>query len=34
MVIICRDMGCFMLAPVSKENVMGDIQYKSDFLSE
>ena len=31
MVIICRDIGCFMLALVYLENVMGDIQYKMWF---
>ena len=31
MVIICRDIGCFMLALVYLENVMGDIQYKVWF---
>ena len=34
MVIICRDIVCFMLALFYLENLMGDIQYKSDFLSE
>ena len=34
MVIICRDIGCFKLALVYLENLMGDIQYKCDFLSE
>ena len=28
MVIICRDIGYFMLALVYLENLMGDIQYK------
>ena len=28
MVIICRDIGCFMLALFYLENLMGDIQYK------
>ena len=31
MVIICRDIGCFMLALVYLENLMGDIQYKVWF---
>ena len=31
MVIICRDIGCFMLALVYLENLMGDIQYKMWF---
>ena len=31
MVIICSDIGCFMLALVYLENVMGDIQYKMWF---
>ena len=31
MVIICRDIRCFMLALVYLENVMGDIQYKMWF---
>ena len=31
MVIICRDMGCFMLALFYLENVMGVIQYKIWF---
>ena len=31
MVIICRDIGCFMLALFYLENVMGDIQYKLWF---
>ena len=31
MVIICRDIGCFMLALVYLENVMGDMQYKMWF---
>ena len=31
MVIICRDIGCFMLALFYLENVMGDIQYKMWF---
>ena len=31
MVIICRDIGCFMLALFYLENVMGDIQYKIWF---
>ena len=28
MVIICKDMGCFMLALFYLENLMGDFQYK------
>ena len=31
MVIICRDIGCFMLALFYLENVMGDMQYKMWF---
>ena len=31
MVIICRDIGCFMLALVYLENLMGDMQYKMWF---
>ena len=31
MVIICRDIWCFMLALVYLENLMGDIQYKMWF---
>ena len=31
MVIICRDIGCFMLALVYLENLMGDMQYKVWF---
>ena len=31
MVNICRDIGCFMLALVYLENVMGDMQYKMWF---
>ena len=31
MVIICRDIRCFMLALVYLENLMGDIQYKMWF---
>ena len=31
MVIICKDMGCFMLALFYLENVMGDFQYKMWF---
>ena len=31
MVNICRDIGCFMLALVYLENVMGDFQYKMWF---
>ena len=31
MVIICRDIGCFRLALVYLENLMGDMQYKMWF---
>ena len=31
MVIICRDIGCFMLALFYLENLMGDFQYKMLF---
>ena len=31
MVIICRDIGCFMLALVYLENLMDDVQYKVWF---
>ena len=31
MVIICRDIGCFMLALVYLDNLMGDMQYKMWF---
>ena len=31
MVIICRDIRCFMLALFYLENLMGDIQYKMWF---
>ena len=31
MVIICRDMGWFMLALFYLENLMGDFQYKMWF---
>ena len=31
MVIICSDIGCFMLALFYLENLMGDIQYKMWF---
>ena len=31
MVIICRDIGCFMLALFYLENLMGDFQYKMWF---
>ena len=31
MVIICRDIWCFMLALVYLENLMGDMQYKMWF---
>ena len=31
MVNICRDIGCFMLALVYLENLMGDMQYKMWF---
>ena len=31
MVNICRDIGCFMLALVYLENLMGDMQYKVWF---
>ena len=31
MVIICRDIGCFMLVLVYLENLMGDMQYKMWF---
>ena len=31
MVIICNVIGCFMLALVYLENLMGDIQYKMWF---
>ena len=31
MKIICKDIGCFMLALVYLENLMGDMQYKMWF---